>query len=274
MRQPQFLLDVLICLLILGGFSAVAFSQSPPPISLDISISLNVPFPNGDLDLAGFASPNAFVTVKIDGAVAGTTTAAANSSWGKIISGLTPEDHSVEIYQVDTAGRQSASHSFTIAIASSSTTTVSNIFLPTTIALETTSVPRPASKLALGATKPAAILTLFVFSHGGDVQAISVPANGGWSGNVNRKILHLGSHTVYAIVQDSSGLTTPSSKVVPFTVILSADLNQDGRVDPADFAIFLESFERQPVPNLAADINDEGKADLVDFSVMLFYWTG
>ena len=140
--------------------------------------------------------------------------------------------------------------------------------------METTAIPRPASKLALGATKPVATLTLFVFSHGGDVQAITVPGSGSWSGNVNRKILHLGSHTVYAVVQDAGGLTTPSSMVLPFLVVLSADLNQDGRVDMTDFAILMESFERTPVPNLAADINDQGTADLVDFSVMLFYWTG
>ena len=277
--HASFFLSLGVALLLCAlGFllgSSRAFAQVPPQ-SLDITVSVNIPFPNGNLDLSGLASPFAFVTVRIDGGVAGTTTADASSAWNKLITGLTPGTHDVEIYQHDVLGRQSGSYTFSIGIFAGSTTTVSNIFLPTTIALEATQIPRPASRLALGTTKQGSNVTLFVFSHGNDAQAHTAHStSGNWSGNLNRTILHLGSHTAYAVAQDpSSGLMAPASQVLPFSVVLSADLNQDGRVELVDFSILMFSFERMPPPNRAADINDNGFADIVDFSVMLYYWTG
>ena len=60
------------------------------------------------------------------------------------------------------------------------------------------------------------------------------------------------------------GLKQPARKI--------ADLNNDGKVDAADFSILL--FNWGVPPNFQADLNNDGKVDAADFSIFLFYWEG
>lgn len=238
-----------------------------------VTVSLTIPFPNGDVRFTGDAFPNAIVTILDGGAVAGTTTANATSFFDKTISGLSPTMHTFGVYAQALDGRKTLTLSFNITVLSGMTITVSGILLPPILSTPTQE-KRPKTFVQSGLARHSSTVNTFTAGPTNRNDQATTNAAGEWQVNVPQ-VLHLGAHTVSALVNDGSGgqsvLTNPNTA----EILLSADLNVDNLVQLTDFSMLMFNYGLANPPNAAADINDNGgQVDLVDFSVMMFYWTG
>lgn len=224
----------------------------------------------GDIRLVGDAFPGALVTFLKDGAVAGTTVANSVSRFDQTFSALTPGTYNFSIYAQDSEGRHTLTISFSAAAIASMTVTVSGILL-SPILVVPDSIKRPEAVTESGLAKHNSTVTTFTRSDPITKQT-TTNSSGQWSIRIS-DILHLGEHSVSALVNDGQG-TQSEQASRNFQVKLSADLNIDGSVNLTDFSILMFSYGTNPPPNLASDINDNGGApDLVDFSIMMFYWS-
>ncbi len=238
-----------------------------------VTVSLTIPFPNGDVRFTGDAFPNALVTILDGGAVAGTTVANATSFFDKTISGLSPTMHTFGVYAQALDGRKTLTLSFNITVLSGMTITVSGILLPP-ILTTPSQEKRPKTLVQSGLARHNSTVTTFTAGPTNRDDQVTTNASGEWQVNVPQ-VLHLGAHSISAMVDDGGGgqsvLTNPSTS----EILLSADLNIDNLVSLTDFSMLMFNYGLASPPNVAADINDNGgQVDLVDFSVMMFYWTG
>jgi len=150
--------------------------------------------------------------------------------------------------------------------------TLDGFLLPPTISVDKPILKRPDAQVAEGMARQNTTVMSF-FNSDPISKQVTADTNGQWQSKVTQ-IFHLGSHSTNALVQDGNGNQSILSQTLPFTVVLSADLNVDKKVNLTDFSILMFNYGRTNEPNKAADINDNGPVDLVDFSVMMFYWTG
>ncbi len=245
-------------------------AQAQVSTSVGLSLCIAPCSATGDVRLLGDAFPAALVTILVDNSLAGTTVAAANSSFDKTISSLVAGNHTFSLFASDGNGHKTLTISFSINVITSSTITVSGILLSPIVAVPD-SIKRPEALNESGVAKSNSTVTTFTHSDPITKQT-ATDTNGNWAVKITN-ILHIGSHTVNALVQDSLGNQSAQTADQNFNVKLSADLNVDNVVNLTDFSILMFSYLANPPPNLAADINDDGKADLVDFSIMMFYWT-
>lgn len=259
-------------LLVVCLFPASPVYADPPPVSSSVTVSATITGPTGDLRMTGYASPNALVTFLKSGIVAGTTVANSASFFDKTLTGLDPGVQNFSIYGSDVNGRTTLTLSFDANIISGSTITLSGFLLPPTISVGKSTLKRPETQTANGYARHSATVSAF-FNSDPIVKQVGTASNGSWQATVP-EIFHLGSHSTNALVQDGDGGQSILSQSLPFTVVLSADLNVDNLVSLTDFSILMFNYGTNNPPNLAADINDNGPVDLVDFSVMMFYWTG
>lgn len=224
----------------------------------------------GDVRLIGDAFPNAFVTILKDNAVIDTSTANSSSVFDRTITGLTPGIVTFSLFAQDSDGHKTVTISFSVSVISNSTVTVSGLLL-SPILIVPDSIKRPEKLNESGLAKQNSTVTTFTHSDP-IVKQGATNTNGQWAIIIS-DVLHLGSHSVTALVQDSGGGQSQLTSAKDFIVKLSADLNIDDFVNLTDFSILMFNYGTSNPPNLAADINDNGPVDLVDFSIMMFYWT-
>ena len=140
------------------------------------------------------------------------------------------------------------------------------VFIITVPTQEKRPVPFPESGLA----RHNSTVNTFIGGKSTTNDSANTNSAGDWSLKVGI-VLHLGTHTVFGLVNDGFGnqsiLTTPTN----FEILLSADLSIDNLVNLTDFSILMFNYGTSNPPNAVADINDNGPVDLVDFSVMMFY---
>lgn len=245
----------------------------PPPVSSSVTASATIPYPTGDLRLTGYAPPNALVTFLRQGAVAGTGVASTSGYFDKTITGLNPGVQTFGFYATDSSGRTTVTLSFDTNTISGATITLGDFLLPPTISVDKSTLKRPDREASSGSAKPDSNVTAFFNSDPTSMQ-VRTDGSGNWQAKLDQ-VLHLGSHSTNALIQDGNGNQSLVSQTLPFTVVISADLNLDNKTNLTDFSILMFNYARADYPNKAADINDSsGPPDLVDFSVMMFYWTG
>lgn len=238
-----------------------------------VTVSLTIPFPNGDVRFTGDAFPNALVTVLDGGAVVGTTTANSTSFFDKTISGLSPTMHTFGIFAQSLDGRKTLTLSFNITVISGMTITVSGILLPPILSTPSQE-KRPKTFVQSGLARHNSTVTTFTVGPTNRNDQVATNANGEWQINVPQ-VLHLGAHSISALVDDGGGGQSVLTNPATAEILLSADLNIDNLVSLTDFSMLMFNYGLSSPPNAAADINDNGgQVDLVDFSVMMFYWTG
>lgn len=245
-------------------------STSLAQVSTSVNLTINIPFPTGDIRFIGDAFPGALVTILKNGSVAATTTANGGSVFDSTVAGLNPGVYAFGLFAQDNAGHKTLTLSFDISVITGMTVTVSGILL-SPIVVVPDSVRRSEPLTESGLAKSGSTVTTFTHSDPITKQT-TTDANGNWLIKITN-VLHVGNHSVSALVQDGLGNQSATTVDQNFTVKLSPDLNWDNVTNLTDFSILMFSYLANPPPNLAADINDDGKADLVDFSVMMFYWS-
>jgi hypothetical protein len=257
--------------------AAIVLALVPPPalaVTSETIFGAELPTQSGDVRFVGEASPNAVVTFLKSGVIIGTQTADSASGFDKNFTFQELGTYTYGIYATDVSGRQSRTIDFSVTVLPAQSVTITDILLPPTITVARAPVKRPQAQSALGVGLHNATVTSFWFgSKYSDSFAVAVGTNasGNWTAPAGRT-LHLGTYTVNAIVQTGGGAQSPTTQNIVFQVLLSADLNDDGRVSLFDFSTLM--FYYGTNTDKPADINDDGRASLVDFSTMMFYWTG
>lgn len=232
--------------------------------------------------LEGKGYPNSTINILRDGSVVGIAQADVNADFSYEITSATPGPTTFGFWAIDGLGRRSVTFTTTFQITQNAVTTVSNIFLPPTIALPDNRVNIGELLEVLGATAPAAKISLFVDKEQDPrAFATSTPA-GLWESDIAVEgLANEAFHTVKAIFElFGTGAQAKSgySQAVNFYIgdqevaePASADLNKDGRVNLVDFSILLFHWNTD---HGIADLNQDGRVNLTDFSIMLFQWTG
>ncbi|MBX4187001.1 MAG: fibronectin type III domain-containing protein [Candidatus Doudnabacteria bacterium] len=244
------------------------------------------PGPTGTaaITLKGLASPGATVFVLKDGAVAATTTADPTAGFSVTLSNLGTAIYSFTLYGEDVKGVRTSTTSFIQSVTNGVASTVDNIFLGPSIAVDHSIVKQGDTLNIFGYTAPVTDVTIFTNSSQQVINKVKAAANGAWFQAFNTTVLELGSHTTRSQSAKENMLSIYSNtlefQVGDKSVAITpgeckrSDFNCDGRVNLTDFSILLYFWNQSNPSNPRVDVNKDGVADLVDFSIMLYDWTG
>ena len=227
--------------------------------------------------IKGKAYPQAQLTLLQDGKVVTTEKADDLANFKIEIKDIAPGIWTFSLWAEDKKARKSITLSYTVSIQKNMITTISGIFLPPTVELSKVNLKKGEELDISGQTAPQSQ----VFTHIESSELVKTATSteeGDWEVEVDTGILEEGTHTTRAKAKTSDGLESSFSQVLAFYigekvpgVVLSADLNQDGKVNLIDFSILLYWWGKE---NSSVDLNQDGKVNLPDFSIMLYYWTG
>jgi len=227
--------------------------------------------------IKGKAYPQAQLTLLQDGKIVTTEKADDLANFKIEIKDITPGVWTFSLWAEDKEGRKSITLSYTVSIQKNMITTISGIFLPPTLELSKVNLKKGEKLDISGQTAPQSQ----VFTHIESSELVKIATStqkGDWQVEINTGILEEGTHTTRAKAKTFDGLESSFSQVLAFYVgervpgvILSADLNRDGKVNLIDFSILLYWWGKE---NSFVDLNQDGLVNLPDFSIMLYYWTG
>jgi len=225
----------------------------------------------------GFSSPNAFVYVYKNGALAATLTAAKEGTFYGEITGLYGKIYAFTFAAEDKEKRPTMTVSVAVSIIEGAITTIENIFLPPTIQVEPGAVKRGESVSLFGATYPQSNITAFVTPR--DIVATTTANRYGyWTLPLDTKPIPEGNYFVTAAAQKPDGLQSPQAQILQFSVVSAirecrgSDINLDGKVDIYDFSILMFWWNATKIIHPCGDINKDKKVNLIDFSIMMYNW--
>lgn len=244
-----------------------------------VTTSVSVVGPSAALQVLGYTSPNAFVTILLNAVVAGTTTADGSGNFNKTITGLTPvTTYSVGIFSQDTNLNTSQTVSFILNTLPATTHIFGDIVIPTTIVLDPPEIDQGDILTISGLAHPLSQITVFVGNGAPYSPVVQANSSGSWILNFNSGVntLPAGTHITYGREVVTGGYTSILTQSIQFVInpCIAADVNCDGFVNLIDFSIMLFYWQQTNPSNPRADINKDGVVNLTDFSVMLFFWTG
>lgn len=237
---------------------------------------------NPTVELHGYATPNATLTVKRDGVTVATGTAGSNAEFSITLTNQPVGQQTYIIYAVDADGHALAPLTFVITLGQNTTTIITGAFLGPSIAIDKDSVKLGEPVVVSGITVPGSSVTLTVNSVHAFSYTSTAGSDGTWSKTLDTGVLGVGTHTAKARAVTPSSTVSSYSHEVSFAVNAlekcdgkkTADLNCDGSVNLTDFSILLYFWQSVNPANLRADINKDGQVTIVDFSIMLYQWTG
>lgn len=159
----------LLCTVCALGFIGRALAET---ITVTIGVGDTV------LTVSGKTSPDAFVTIKSDGSVIGTTTAAPDGTFTTTFPAQAPGLRQLDIFAQSTGGQQTDTVTININVTEHATTTV-DVFLPTTLVIEDSSLAHDQPLNLSGETFP--LSTVNVFLDNTDVVTAQSDAQGLWN---------------------------------------------------------------------------------------------
>jgi cysteine-rich repeat protein len=240
----------------------------------DTSVSIN-----------GRAFPNQTVHVVKDASEIGTVRATSDGVF-KFSTASEPGTATFGFWSIDANGTRSTTFNTTFDVSQGAITTISGVYIPPTIALDKTSVPRGEPITFKGQTVPNATVRIYIDASTVLEQA-TAGSDGKWTFSFDTSKISQASHTVKVKFElpEGSGTTKKEStfsNILSFGVGVgatpiagSADLNRDGKVNLIDFSILVFWWGTTGgASNPPADINSNAKVGLEDFSILLFNWTG
>lgn len=260
------------------GISITIEGEEPPGGGGGVSVPATVAF-------QGYAYPKALVTFVKNGAIIGNTLSDSYGKFEKEIdtgSGIS----TFGIWAKDKFGLNSTTTSVNIALQEGTKTTIANIILSPTIAANKSIATQGEKLVIYGSATPKSTIRIFNnYSPGQILSPVKAKDNGHWEYALDTLKLQPGEYSLKANAQlESLGLISAFSSNLLFNVeekkCYGSDLNNDGRVNVADFSILmfywnksLSEMKNKPV-NGCADTDGDGFINLVDFSVMMYRWTG
>ena len=261
------------------GCDAVCQTEEAPPPPPDGAVEVPPPVPTKVI-LQGKAYPGSEIHILKDGKEITTTKADSKANFKKEITEITPGIYTFGLWAEDKDGIKSITYTFTFRVIERTITTVSGIFLPPTIGLDKTSIPRGEILNIFGQTVPEVEVDIHILSSE-IVEEVRADEIGAWLLPFNTQPLDEGAHTTKARFQLNAKERSGFGRALNFyigeiavpieEICLQADFNKDGRVNLVDFSIFLCWWGRA---NPQCDLNQNGIVDLPDFSILLCCWTG
>jgi hypothetical protein len=233
--------------------------------------------------LSGLAPPQSTVAILRDGVAATTASAGSDGTFSAHVAGLERGVYTFLTYATDSAGRKSAPVSSTITLGQGTSNTVSNLFLPPTIALEESSQSGADSR-AVGASVPESTVEVSLRTGGAEKKYTAASGGSGSSGAWGVTIpagdirgagsLRARARLGDRVSESSAPISIGSSEAGAREENASGeggDSNGDGKVNLVDFSIMLSSWGTN---DERVDLNKDGTVNLADFSILLFNWTG
>jgi hypothetical protein len=250
-----------------------------------VNASATIQSPLSSLTISGFTVPNAFVTVTENNSVVGTTVASGTGTFTVNILSASPGAHTYLVFATDAQNRTTNQTAVNVFLIANLLTTVSQLLLSSTMAIDKAEINPGETITFLGAAKPNSQINIFVEGPLRTYQATTDSA-GAWSytlTSADTQAYTPGQYQVYTIVQDSFGNQSITSNTLTFIVksndtsnpppacdISRGDLNCNGVTNLVDFSILLFHWGTN---RRVADINADGAVNLTDFSIMMFYFT-
>ena len=271
--------------------TAVVAGDTPPPDggTPGGTAPPNIPYAAPtDITFSGIAYPNAKVILFATSKEIAETKADSDALFSFKISSVTPGIKVFSIVAEDANSTRSILLTLPISILDKTSTTVSNLFIPPTLALSKNVYSRDESIVGSGYSAPGSEISLSV-----DVQndiLSKADKTGAYDFTIAAKPFSLGLHNIKPkseIKKNSSAAVSGFGQIHSFFIALNggenipdksyiglvADLNGDGVVDIIDFSILASWYNKSNVP-LKVDLNGDGKVTIQDFSIMAYYWNG
>ncbi|TKJ18851.1 MAG: hypothetical protein CEE43_17135 [Promethearchaeota archaeon Loki_b32] len=232
--------------------------------------------------LMGKAYPFSDMSILMDGKLIKTVKSDSKADFKAEITDITAGIWSFSVWAKDKNNIKSITYTLTFRVNANTITTVSGIFLPSTIGLNKTSLNKGEILNIFGQTVPEIEVKVHVFSTE-HIETVVSDNIGAWLLPFDTIVLEDGSHVIKAQSQITPEEKSGFGQILSFYVgedrdiddldlfCLYADLNKDGRVNLIDFSILLYWFGKY---NICADQNGNDVVDLPDFSIMLYHWTG
>lgn len=281
---------LLAIVFILGSTIGVLAQPQSGSATTSVTVSPN----NASITINGFAPPNAFVIVMMDGGVAGTTVADGNGNFQKKLSGIEQNRTcAIALYGFDSNSRQTQTVSFNVDTLPHTDHVVNNIVLPPTISISSNQISLSQAMTVSGSAYPSSDILLFFQGASSLTPVVRTDSEGNWSYVFipEDNGIGTGNYGVYAKEVVAGGYTSEQSQTQDFSVravfpdpsattdeedegdaegfCALADLNCDGSIDMIDFSILMYFWELENPENPRADINGNGQVDLADYYIML-----
>lgn len=277
--------------------SVVGFFGHPAPaLAEDVQITAVVAGPGGPgvnpiVEFSGVAAPGAAVTILRGSTELSTFTADSSAGFDQTYNDQPTGQQIYEIRAVDTAGHNLAPMSFALDLVVGTTTTVSDIFLGPSIAVNPSTVTLGGLVAVSGQTYPGSTVTATVSTS--DTGTAVAGIDGRWTVTFSSSDFGLGTFSVYARANSSiAGLSELSLNatfaVIPVTVPptntntntnnntntttnTNTNRNTNTTTPPTN------TNSGSPIPIIcigksSADLNCDGRVNLIDLSVLLFFW--
>lgn len=228
----------------------------------------------------GRAYPNTSVNILKDGTAIGVVSTDSRANFTFTTDDVSPGATTFGFWAEDNLGLRSISYTTTFQVSEGAETTVNGVFIPPTIEIDEVEVDPGQVMEIYGQTAPEVDVSTHIHSEAKAVEETRSDPDGNWRLEFDTSALERGHHTAKSKYQFEEGGSTQNSSFsrsisfflgVPAESQLTADLNDDGQVNLADFSILL--FHWGTASSLA-DINNDSTVGLADFSIMLFQWTG
>lgn len=234
----------------------------------------------------GKAYPNVTVNILEDGDTIGTVRANSNGDF-QFSTDAEPGATTFGFWANDSQRTRSITFNSTFDVTQGAVTTVNGVYIPPTIRLSATSVPRNGTVTVTGQTVPNARVYIHVDNKPSG-SPVTADASGRYSFTLSTVGLSEASHLVKAKFELTEALTGTTKRESSFSTAVafgvgvaaqavagSSDLSRDGKVNLTDFSILIFWWgSNGGNSNPPADINQNAKVGLEDFSILLFNWTG
>ena len=236
------------------------------------------------VNFSGKAYPKSTVTLLKDAQVAASTIADADADFSFSLSGLSGGNYIFSIYSEDSKGNRSSLLTFPVGVIFGSTSTIGNVFIAPTLAVDKSEVKQGDALAIFGQTAPSGEVSITVNSDTPFFAKIIADKSGAYLYNLDTSDFEMGQHYTKSKTA-LSGSISSFSKSIGFlagtkTVLaqsqiqtINSDVNGDRKVNLVDFSIAAYWYKRSSPPD-SVDLNSDGVVNLVDFSIMAFYWTG
>ena len=178
-----------------------------------LSVSLRV----GDTRISfdGYSSPGAYITIKQNSAVIGTTVADSNGNWSKMIDAYNPGIQTFDLYATDTLGLLTPTITYNVNLLANTLTSISNIVFPPTLTSTTLPTSQNDSLVLSGMTHPLSSLTVLISN--GDTYPVTPNPDGTWSISISMAN-STGAYTVYVTASMPGSYISLSSASLSYTI--------------------------------------------------------